>query len=48
MARLTGGLAGLGSLLSAARAFPAAFREDREQRRNGAAIRQLLEPYEVK
>lgn len=48
MARFEGGLAGLGSLLSAARALPDAFREDREQRRNGAAIRKLLEPYEVK
>jgi hypothetical protein len=48
MARLVGGLAGLGSLLSAARALPDAWREDRAQRRNGAAIRKLLEPYEVK
>jgi len=46
-ARLTGGLEGLGSLVSAARALPAAWRDDREQRRNGATVRKLLEPYEV-
>ena len=42
------GHASLGSLLSVARALPEAFRDDRGQRRNGAAIRKLLEPYEVK
>jgi hypothetical protein len=47
IARITGHV-GLGVLLSVARALPKAFRDDREQRRNGAAIRRLLEPYEVK